>query len=322
MLKPIFVAVLALVLLAQQPALATEVGEVRNFGPDLSTTCSYPEGIAADDRGRIYASSLNAEASSGPANICVLNRGGRITDVISVAPGPSGVTRLLGMLYVPGDGLYVGDVADFAGNGRVLRIDVRTHEATVVATGFGAPNAFARDRAGNLWVSDSFAGTITRIAPDGTTTTFAYPAQLMPLPGENPPFGANGIAFDPAEQYLYVAMTARDQVFRIRYSNGALGAIELFAQGTAGGALDGADGIAFDATGNLYVASNQSDQIAVLSPAGTVIAGYVGTGADAMSSPASLVFVGRHVYVTDLALFHGGVGQKLSTFKAMERGAR
>jgi hypothetical protein len=50
----------------------------------------------------------------------------------------------------------------------------------------------------------------------------------------------------------------------------------------------------------------------VLDAAGRVVAEYRGSGADAMSSPASLVFVGRSLYITNLALFHGGVGQKLS----------
>jgi sugar lactone lactonase YvrE len=303
---------LALVLSMSQPAVAApEAGPVQNFGPELSATCNLPEGIAVDPRGNVYASSLNFGATSGPANICVLDQSGALVDVISVAPVSGGVTRLLGMLFVPSEGLYVGDV----GGGRVLRIDVGTHAATTIATGFGAPNAFARDHAGNLFVSDSFPGTITKIAPDGDKTVFAYPAQLAPLPGESPPFGANGLAFDRNEQFLYVAMTARDQVFRIAYERGSLGAIQLFAQGVAGGALDGADGIAFDLRGNLYVCSNQSDEVAVLSPSGAVIAEYRGTGANAFNSPASLVFSGRTVYVANLALFHGGPN-KVSAFTA------
>lgn len=312
MRKLVSLTTLALVLSVSQPAVAApEGGSVQNFGPELSATCNLPEGIAVDPQGNVYASSLNFGAASGPANICVLDRTGALIDVISVAPVPGGVARLLGMLFVPGEGLYVGDV----GGGRVLRIDVRTHAATTIASGFGAPNAFARDHAGNLFVSDSFPGTITKIAPDGSKTVFAYPAQLAPVSGEFPPFGANGLAFDRNERFLYVAMTARDQVFRIAYEDGSLGAIELFAQGVAGGALDGADGIAFDVRGNLYVCSNQSDEIAVLSPDGAVIAEYRGTGANAFNSPASLVFKGRTVYVANLALFHGGPN-KVSAFTA------
>ncbi len=309
---------LALVLSLQQTTIAAapEVGVIENFGPELSALCNLPEGVAVDPRGNVYASSLNFNATSGPANICVLDRGGNIVDAISVAPVPGGVARLLGMLYVQSEGLYVGDV----GGGRVLRIDVDTHDATVVATGFGAPNAFARDHGGNLWVSDSFPGTLTKIAPDGQKTVFAYPEQLAPGAGESPPFGANGLAFDRNERFLYVAETSRDEIYRIAYAHGALGAIELFARGTAGGALDGADGIAFDVRGNLYVCSNQSDEIAVLSPEGDVVAEYSGSGATAFNGPASLVFRGRSVYVANLALFHAGP-QKVSVFTAPYPGA-
>lgn len=316
-MKLVSLVTLALLLSAQQPATAaTDVGVVRNFGPDLSSRCNLPEGIAVDPRGNVYASSLNFGAASGPANICVLDRSGNIVDVISVAPVPGGVARLLGMLFVPSEGLYVGDI----GGGRVLRIDVRTHAATKIADGFGAPNAFERDHRGNLWVSDSFSGTISKITPDGTKTVFSYPAELAPRAGEIPQFGANGVAFDRNERFLYVAVTSRDEIYRIAYANGALGAITRFARGTAGGALDGADGIAFDVRGNLYVCSNQSDEIAVLSPGGNVIAEIRSAGANAFNSPASLVFKGRTVYVTNLALFHGGP-QKLSVFTAPYPGA-
>lgn len=316
MRKLVIVLAFASLVFAQPAAAASTVGQVRNFGPDLSGSCNLPEGVAVDPRGNVYASSLNFGAASGPANICVLDRSGNIVDVISVAPVPGGVARLLGMLFVPSEGLYVGDI----GGGRVLRIDVRTHAATKIADGFGAPNAFERDHHGNLWVSDSFSGTISKITPDGTKTVFSYPAELTPRAGEIPQFGANGVAFDRNERYLYVAVTSRDQIYRIAYANGSLGAIELFATGVAGGALDGADGIAFDVRGNLYVCSNQSDEIAVLSPSGDVIAEYRGTGANAFNSPASLVFRGRSVYVANLALFHGGP-QKLSVFTAPFPGA-
>ena len=311
MRKLVSLATLALVVsLAHPAAAAPSAGEVRNFGPELSATCNLPEGVAVDPQGNVYASSLNFNATSGSANICVLDRSGALVDVISVAPVPGGVTKLLGMLFVPDEGLYVGDI----GGGRVLRIDVTTHAATTIATGFGAPNAFERDHAGNIFVSDSFPGTVTKIAPDGATTTFAYPVQLAPH-GESPPFGANGLAFDRNERYLYVAETSRDEIYRIAYADGALGAIELFARGSGTGALDGADGIAFDVRGNLYVCSNQSDEIAVLSPGGDVIAEYRGTGGNAFNSPASIAFNGRTVYVANLALFHGGPN-KVSVFTA------
>jgi sugar lactone lactonase YvrE len=323
MKKLVIIFAFASLLFAQPAAAASPFGEVRNFGPDLKAKCAFPEGVAVDPQGRIYASSANLPASSGPSTICVLDgRSGSIVDLISVSPGPGGVAKLLGMLFVPDEGLYVADLGSGGGDGRVLRVNVRTHAVAVVATGFGAPNAFARDQDGNLWVSDSFAGSITKIRRNGSTQVFAYSAELKPGPTEQPPFGANGLAFDRGERFLYVAMTARDQILRIRHDDGALGRIEVFATGTAHGALDGADGIAFDVKGNLFVCSNQSNEVAVLSPRGDVIAEIRGTGANRFSNPASPVFRGRQVFIANLAAFEGADGMsKVSVFTAPFRGA-
>src|SRR5437868_8058458 len=59
------VLVLASFLLAQPASAKSSVGVVHNFGPDLSSQCNLPEGIAADPSGHIYASSLNFNATTG-----------------------------------------------------------------------------------------------------------------------------------------------------------------------------------------------------------------------------------------------------------------
>ena len=64
MRKLVFILAFASLVIAQPAAAASPVGEVRNFGPDLSGSCSFPEGIAADSRGNVYASSLNAAAAA------------------------------------------------------------------------------------------------------------------------------------------------------------------------------------------------------------------------------------------------------------------
>jgi len=159
-------ALAATVALAPISAAADGVGVVRNFGLNLQAFCPNPEGIARDARGNVYASQNLAGAT---VNICVLDRGGRLVREIPVAAGATGAASLLGMLFTPGQGLYVADLANGAApNGRLLRVDPRSGRATVLATGFAAPNAIAQDDRGNLFVSDSFAGTITRLRADGS----------------------------------------------------------------------------------------------------------------------------------------------------------
>src|SRR5438876_11190953 len=157
-------------------------------------------------------------------------------------------------MFEPSHGQYVSYFAVRATtNGLLLRINVQTHAVTVVATGFQAPNAIAQDRHRNLYISDSFLGAIFRVSPDGATTVWIQDPRLMPQPGGSPPFGANGLAFDRNQGYLYVATTSDSKIYRIPVEkDGSAGPLQLFASGAAidaaqhtTEALHGADGIMF-----------------------------------------------------------------------------
>jgi len=277
-------SVLWLLLPASGSAASPEIGVVRDFGSNLTPNCPHPEGIAVDARGNVYASSFTPTGT-----ICVLDSTGALTDVISIG------SPLIGMLCEESQGLYVIDF----GHASLLLVDPATHASRTIASGpLGGPNALAQDRHKNLYVSDSFGGRIWKIAPGGTTTVWKQDARLTTA--GFPPFGANGVAFDRSEANLYVANTGDDRVLRIPVNpDGSAGAVSVFATG-----IDGADGIAFDVRGNLYVCANQADEIAVISPAGSRIATYRGTGAAALHFPASLVFKGRDLFVTNLAFDH------------------
>jgi sugar lactone lactonase YvrE len=295
-----------------------------NFGPNLLADCPNPEGIALDPAGHLYASSFHGTPSS---NICVLNSSGALISKFAVPPGTGGVTNLLGELFSGGN-LYVVDFANGAPpNGRFLRINPSTHAITTLATGFAAANAIAEDGDGNFLISDSFAGTITKVAHDGSSQRVWKQDVLLTTHG-SPPFGANGVAFDREQEYLYVANTGDSRVLRIRVrEDGSAGPVEIFADGATINAkqhtteaLHGADGIMFDVAGNLYVCANQANEVQVLSRHATLTARYNGTGANALDFPASLVFKGRLLYVTNLSLADGGVNSKLSLMKAPRPG--
>jgi sugar lactone lactonase YvrE len=143
-----------------------------------------------------------------------------------------------------------------------------------------------------------------------------------------PPFGANGVAFDRNQRFLYVASTSDSKVYRIPVNDdGSAGPMQLFASGAAINAsqqtteaLHGADGIMFDGRGNLYVCANSAQhpapglpgEIQVLSPDAQLIARYDGVGQNDLDFPASLVFHERALYVTNLSLDTGGANSKLS----------
>jgi len=315
----VFVA-MPLVTLAAGP----QVGLVQNFGPNLLADCPNPEGIAIDPTGNLYAASFPAfqTVRTPSANICVISPAGVLIDKISVPPGPAGVTNLLGELFEPGQGLYVVDFASGTpGLGRLLRVDPATHSITTLATRFAAANGVTQDRHRNLFVSDSFEGNIVKVAPDGSSSSVWVASPLLE-PNGFPPFGANGVAFDRDQKNMYVANTSNDTIVRIPVlDDGSAGTPVVFAAGSdASGALDGADGIMFDVKGNLYVCANQANEIQVLAPDGTLVARYKGLGANALDFPASLVFKGRDLYITNLSLFDGGVHSQLSVIVASNPG--
>lgn len=175
------------------------------------------------------------------------------------------------------------------------------------SNGFPAPNAMVFDRSGNLYVSDSFQGAIHRIdnaqgcvVPCGVTTVLHHP--LLATAGF-PPFGANGLAFSRDELTLFVANTGDDRVLKLDLASSPV-SIAVFAE-----SINGADGIVTDDRGILWVAANQADQIVGLDDKGRVVAeigNFEKIDADGspvgLLFPASLVRVGREIYITNLAL--------------------
>jgi sugar lactone lactonase YvrE len=311
------------------PAMAAPpaVGTISSFTGSLANTvCSQPEGIALDPQGNFYTASDRDGDTTG--TICVFRGNGTFKSTLLVPAGPSGVVALLGMLFEEPRTLFALDIADGGGtNGRLLSIDIFTGAVRTLASDFSFPNAIAEDSHDNLYVSDSVQGTITRVAQDGTRKTlWSASSLLLAAATATPPLGANGVAFDKTFKNLYVANTGNDQIIRIPLlSNGNAGTAQVFADGSAINlaqhtthALDGADGIAFDVDGNVYVASNQNNEIQVLSPAAHLLARYTN---ESLDFPASFVFRGNQLFFTNASLFDGGAGSAIFVLQTARPGA-
>jgi len=169
---------------------------------------------------------------------------------------------------------------------------------------FPAPNAMTFDRAGNLYVSDSFQGAVWRIdnaASCAPCVPVLVTQNALLATAGHPAFGANGLAFNADESALFVANTGDDRILRIDMASIA---INVFAE-----SINGADGIAFDGSGRLWVTANQADEVVALNDKGRVVAKlgeFQGINPDGTVNgllfPASLAIVGDHVFVTNLAL--------------------
>lgn len=312
------------------------VGTVQNFGPDLQTAaggiCRQPEGLAIDPDGNLYAAS-NSDAATTVGYVCVINNKGDLVDTIAVPAGPGATAvGLLGELWEDGQ-LYVLDQADdVQPHGRILKINPRTHAVTTIASGLAFPNGMAEDRHGRIYVTDSFLGTIYRFS-EGSSDVDVWlkdPALLSHNPDQ--PVGANDLALDADEHFLYVDNAGDRRVFRIPIDeDGNPDAIQLFADGATLDknlhvqgplALYFADGMQFDVRGNLYVMANIANEIDVFDSDGELIHRYSGKGANALDFNASAVFKDRLMFITNMSATDGGVNSKLSVLVAPFRGLR
>ncbi len=303
------------------------VGTISPFTGNIATTpCVNPEGLTVDFEGNFYTGSAQGRAVGA---VCEFDSHGMYKRSTPIVAGPGHVVSLLGVLFEGKHTVFALDFADTLvpgggkTDGRVLSVDTSSGVVTTIASGFSFPNGIAEDLRGNLYVTDSFQGTITRLSQDGSNKTVW---SASPLLAGNPaaplPIGANGIAFDLFFQNVYVSNTSKQQIIRIPVQHdGSAGTAQVFADGntinqTQGttNALDGADGIAFDLFGNLYVAANANNEIQVISPSAQLAARYANTSLP-VDVPASLVFLGNQLYFTNLSLFDGGVNSSIAVLQ-------
>ena len=287
----------ALAFLLPLQAAAWDRGKAERFAT-LPAGAPNPEGITVDRHGDLYVTGFSPTGTP-PGKLFVFDGdSGRLKREVTVA-GSSNL--LLGVAFHPFTHELL--VIDF-GAGRVLRVDPFSGAATTFATVTGASglNALAFDRAGNVYISDSFQGIVWRTGAAGGAAVAWVTSPLLATSG-TPPFGANGLDFNRDETALFVANTGDDRVIRIPVLAGAPGTPEVFVN-----SVNGADGLILDEHDNLWICANQADEIVVLDPSGRVIAklgdfdGLKNGSPDGLLFPASLVRRGDWIYVTNLSL--------------------
>jgi uncharacterized protein (TIGR03437 family) len=258
-----------------------------NFG----WTNSLFVGLAMDAAGNLYIS------DSGHGRVRRINTSGIISTVAgSGTPGSGGDggPALSASLFAP-----AGIVLDKAGNlyiadpsvGRVRKVDTSGNISTVAGTGTVGysgdgglatsaqilpPIGLAVDAQGNLYIAESGAGVphVRKVDTSGIITTFAGSGTSTGFAGDGgPAINAQlntiaGLAVDQAGN-LYIADAGNYRVRKVDTSGiittvAGTGQIDLGGNGDGGAAINAAlqpSGLAFDATGNLYVADRSAGRI-------------------------------------------------------------
>lgn len=178
------------------------------------------------------------------------------------------------------------------------------------------PNFSVFDSAGNLYFSDSGTwgmanGNIYRVLANGRAEHFAGPFAFP-----------NGLALSADETSLYIAQSLRDNVLRLPIlSDGSAGQPEVYAEGLA----RVPDGMAFDASGNLYVTCYATHNLYRVTPQREVALFAFDRLGTMLACPTNIAFgpAGSDwMYVSNLARWHicrvrvGVHGQKLANQSA------
>ena len=183
---------------------------------------------AVDKDGTIYATFSGSRGQQVPVAIYRIGRSNTVTPFVTEMMNPTGMA-------IGHDGsLYVSSRYD----GTVYRVS-RSGAMTSYAEGMGVATGIAFDTDGNLYVGDR-SGTIFKIGSDRQIFVFAT---------IEPSVAAYHLAFDDHGN-LYVSGPTTSS-FDAVYKVDPHGHVEVFYRG-----LGRPQGLAFDVTGNLYVAAS------------------------------------------------------------------
>ncbi|HEX4610062.1 MAG TPA: PQQ-dependent sugar dehydrogenase [Urbifossiella sp.] len=206
-----------------------------------------PESVVVTPDGRAFVTEIGEFGKDGDGRVAVVANG-KATTFVDGLDDPKGIAFFAKWLFV-------------ADNTKVLRIDVATKKTDIFApaNAFPVPPLFLNDVAvdpesGTVFVSDSGdrkggGGAVYRITQQGLVSTVV---NGKTLPGLNTP---NGLALDGASN-LILADFGAGNLYRVKLSTGDS---EKIAEG-----LDGADGLAWDHYGRLFVSSWKTGTVHVI----------------------------------------------------------
>lgn len=278
-------------------------------GPAINASMSEPEGVTIDAAGNIFIvdednnvirkvnTSGIISTFAGTGTIGYSGNGGAATSATLNSPSGAVIDRK--------GNLFIADTW----NNAIRKVDTAGKIWTVAGNGIGGysgdngqatlahlnlPEGIAVDPQGNLYICDSGNNCVRKVDTSGIITTIAGTGAagyggdngIATSAGLNYP---SGIVFDTATGNIYVADESNNRIRRIDTN----GLITTFAgTGTAGfggdgglataATLSGAEGVAVDTAGNVYISDSGNSRIRKVTPNG-VIHPYAGSGVPGFS---------------------------------------
>jgi len=261
----------------------------------LITTPLAIEGLTGDDQGNLYTTGRNPPVGKDcPVWRVTPSDAIRSLTPVGFVPRPCSPS---GIAFDARGDLFISD------NDKVWTLTPNAENpptAVVYATGVLGTNGLAFDRDGNLWTGDGTAGQglVWKIPPGGGPGVEMFRVQPMvntatavvggvtftgigrdvrTVPTNNSqPLVANGIAFNHDGDML-IADTARGAIWKVEMNRDGsvrspMNCDTTFTPNTlclnnifvAHPYLDGVDGIALDAAGNIWAAANERNAIVVV----------------------------------------------------------
>ncbi|MFA5909592.1 MAG: NHL repeat-containing protein [Vicinamibacterales bacterium] len=304
--------------IAANGAVTTLAGALSNPGTTDATGSAarfhFPSSIAATNAGVIYVADTENDAiraiASGAVVATIAGQAGRTSSVDGQGAAArfedpfSAAVDADGVVFIADSAAHVirritpdGTVTTYAGTPG----SYGSADGTGAAARFYSPFGVAADRAGNLYVADSFNSTVRKIAPGGIVTTLAGAARSR---GHTDGTGAAarfdqpfGIAAD-GNGTVYVSDATANTIRKIT----AAGVVSTLAgQGGSAGSADGTGtsarftvpyGIAVDTAGTVFVVDHGNHTIRRVTAEGVVstLAGTAGSAGSADGTGAASRF--------------------------------